>query len=108
MHVTDPHGTDFRLDLEGRRLNADDGMLTPEKEAVGDLGGNLPAGEVFVAPVETYGEGTLYCPLTVDDLTRGTIIKGVRLVFKDGTLRPDECTSETNQDSAAGTRYIKW
>jgi aminopeptidase len=97
VHATDPHGTDFRLNIEGRRLNPDDGVLTPEKVAVGDLGGNLPAGEVFVAPVETYGSGTLYCPLTIDDLTRGTIIKGVRLQFKDGTLIPGECTAEHNQ-----------
>ncbi|AFC99116.1 Leucyl aminopeptidase (aminopeptidase T) [Methanocella conradii HZ254] len=98
VHVTDPHGTDFRLNIEGRRLNPDDGVLSPEKVAVGDLGGNLPAGEVFVAPVETHGSGTIYCPLTIDDLTRGTIIKGVRLVFKDGTLMPDECTAEVNQE----------
>jgi aminopeptidase len=102
-HATDPHGTDFRLDIEGRRLNPDDGMLSPEKVAMGDLGGNLPAGEVFIAPLETYGEGTLYCPLTIDGLTRGTMIKGVRLKFKDGTLLPDECTAEENQDMLRDT-----
>ncbi len=98
VHATDPHGTDFRLDIEGRRLNPDDGMLSPEKVAVGDLGGNLPAGEVFVAPNENYGGGTIYCPLTIDDLTRGILIKGVRLKFENGTLLPDECTAEVNQD----------
>jgi len=105
VHVTDPNGTDFSLDIEGRRLNPDDGVLTPEKVAVGDLGGNLPAGEVFVAPVETYGSGTLYCPLTIDDLTRGTIIKGVRLKFKDGTLLPDECTAEHNEEVLRDTLH---
>jgi aminopeptidase len=103
VHATDPHGTDFRLDIEGRRLNPDDGMLSPEKVAMGDLGGNLPAGEVFIAPLETYGEGAIYCPLTIDGLTRGTIIKGVRLKFKDGTLLPDECTAEENQDMLRDT-----
>jgi aminopeptidase len=98
VHVTDPHGTDFRLDIEGRPINADDGVLTPEKEAMGDLGGNLPCGEVFVAPVETFGSGTIFCPLTIDDLTRSTIIKDVKLVFKDGTLVPDQCTAGTNQE----------
>jgi len=98
VHVTDPHGTDFHLDIEGRPVNPDDGVLTPEKEAMGDLGGNLPCGEVFVAPVETFGSGTIFCPLTVDDLTRSTIIKDVKLVFKDGTLVPDQCTAGTNQD----------
>jgi len=98
VHVTDSHGTDFRLDIEGRRLNPDDGMLSPEKIMAGDLGGNLPAGEVFVAPRETYGGGTIYCPLTIDDLTRGIIIKGVRLKFENGTLLPGECTAEVNQE----------
>ena len=82
VHVTGPNGTDFRLNIENRRLNPDDGMLTKEKIVVGDLGGNVPAGEVFVAPVETYGEGTLYCPLTIDDLTRGTIIEGITIKFR--------------------------
>jgi len=98
VHVTDPYGTDFRLNIEGRRLNPDDGVLSSEKEAVGDLGGNLPAGEVFVAPVETQGEGIIYCPLTVDDLTRATIIKGARLAFRDGTLLPGECTADVNEE----------
>jgi len=105
VHVTDPNGTDFRLDIEGRRLNPDDGLLTNEKIAVGDLGGNLPAGEVFVAPVETYGDGTLFCPLTIDDLTRGTIIEGVTIKFKNGTLLPDECTAKVNQDVLRDTLH---
>jgi aminopeptidase len=105
VHVTGPNGTDFRLNIENRRLNPDDGMLTKEKIVVGDLGGNLPAGEVFVAPVETYGEGTLYCPLTIDDLTRGTIIEGVTIKFRDGTLLPDECTAKVNQDVLRDTLH---
>lgn len=98
VHATDPHGTDFRLNIEGRRLNPDDGMLTAEKIMEGDLGGNLPAGEVFVAPQEDYGGGTIYCPLTIDDLTRGILIKGVKLKFENGMLKPDECTADVNQD----------
>ncbi len=98
VRVTDPHGTDFRVDIEGRTLLADDGMWSPEKEATGDWGANLPAGEVFVAPVETAGEGTIVCPLTIDDLTRSTILKDIRLYFKDGTLLPDKCTAGQGQD----------
>lgn len=98
VHVTDPHGTDFHVDIEGRTLLADDGMWSPEKEATGDWGANLPAGEVFVAPVETAGEGTIVCPLTIDDLTRSTILRDVRLYFKDGTLMPEKCTAREGQD----------
>ena len=98
VRVTDPHGTDFRVDIEGRDLLADDGLWSAEKEASGDWGANLPAGEVFVAPVETAGEGTIVCPLTVDDLTRSTVLRDVRLFFKDGTLVPGKCTAAKGQD----------
>ena len=93
VHVTDPHGTDFHVDIAGRELIPDDGLWSAEKEASDDWGANLPAGEVFVAPVETAGEGTIACPLTIDDLTRSTIIRDVRLYFKDGTLVPERCTA---------------
>jgi aminopeptidase len=98
VHATDRSGTDFWLDVEGRRVNADDGLWSAEKEAAGDTGANLPAGEVFISPVETQGEGTIYCPVTVDDLTRSNILRGVRLYFKDGTLVPEKCTAAENEE----------
>ena len=98
VHVTDPHGTNFYVDVEGRDLLADDGLWSAEKEASGDWGANLPAGEVFVAPVETAGEGTIVCPLTIDDLTRSTVLRDVRLYFEDGTLVPEKCTAGEGQD----------
>jgi leucyl aminopeptidase (aminopeptidase T) len=52
--VTSPAGTDLLLSLEGRTGICDDGNL--EAEAAW---GNLPAGEAFIAPVETSGEGTI-------------------------------------------------
>jgi leucyl aminopeptidase (aminopeptidase T) len=52
--VTSCAGTDIALSLEGRTAISDDGDL----KAVGAWG-NLPAGEAFIAPVETSGEGTI-------------------------------------------------
>jgi leucyl aminopeptidase (aminopeptidase T) len=52
--VTAPGGTDLRLELSGRSGISDDGDLS----AVGAFG-NLPAGEAFIAPLETSGEGTI-------------------------------------------------
>jgi aminopeptidase len=97
VHVTDPRGTDFWLEVGGRRLNADDGLWSAEKEATGDLGANLPAGEVYVAPLETSGEGTIVCPLTIDELSRSTVLRDVRLYFKDGVLVPERCTAGEGQ-----------
>jgi leucyl aminopeptidase (aminopeptidase T) len=52
--VTSPGGTDLFVELSGRSGISDDGDLS----AVGAFG-NLPAGEAFIAPLETSGEGTI-------------------------------------------------
>jgi leucyl aminopeptidase (aminopeptidase T) len=52
--VTSRTGTDVVLDLEGSAGVCDDGDLRAE-----GAWGNLPAGEAFIAPVETHGEGTI-------------------------------------------------
>jgi leucyl aminopeptidase (aminopeptidase T) len=52
--VTSPAGTDVVLGLEGRTGRSDDGNL----QARGAFG-NLPAGEGYVAPLETFGSGTI-------------------------------------------------
>lgn len=52
--VSATNGTVLSLSLKGRNAYADTGILTKE----GDFG-NLPAGEVFIAPVEGTTEGKL-------------------------------------------------
>ena len=52
--VTSPAGTDLVLSLEGRTAVCDDGNLQAE-----GAWGNLPAGEAFIAPVETSGKGSI-------------------------------------------------
>ncbi len=54
VHITTPQGTDIRFSIRGRPVKIDDGILT-EQGAYG----NLPAGEVFVAPVEGTASGRL-------------------------------------------------
>jgi len=97
VHITDARGTDFTCKIQGRRINEDDGIIDDHDIEMNDLGNNLPAGEVFIAPHETFGEGTIYCPVTIDRLTN-KIVKGVTLHFKDGKLLLDECTAKTNGD----------
>jgi aminopeptidase len=102
VHIKDTRGTDLKLELAGRRINFDDGIATEEKHRAGDLGGNLPAGEVFIAPIETYGEGKLYCPLTIDKLTE-EIIKGATLIFRNGKLILEECSAEQGEEALKDT-----
>ena len=95
VHITDDLGTDLTLRIRGRRINISDGLISQEDLAMGENGENLPTGEVFIAPEETWGYGTLYCPITRDRQTN-KLIRGVKLVFRDGRLVLDECTAEEN------------
>ncbi len=52
--VTSPAGTDVVFSLEGRTAISDDGDLRADA-----AWGNLPAGEAFIAPLETSGEGSI-------------------------------------------------
>ena len=52
--LTSAAGTDLTLSLEGRSATSDDGNLQ-EPGAFG----NLPAGEAYVAPLETVGDGVI-------------------------------------------------
>jgi leucyl aminopeptidase (aminopeptidase T) len=52
--VTSPAGTDIVVTLEGREGRSDDGNLQ-QREAFG----NLPAGEGYIAPIETSGDGMI-------------------------------------------------
>jgi aminopeptidase len=102
VHVTDSKGTDFTCKVKGRRINEDDGFISEEDIKMNDLGNNLPAGEVFIAPHENFGEGTIYCPVTIDRLSN-KIVRGVTLHFKDGKLLLDECTAEKNEEQMLET-----
>ena len=100
VHITDEFGTDLTLKIEGRRINLDDGIITEEDIKIGDLGLNLPAGEVFIAPHETEGNGTLFVPLTRERFT-GRFIKNATLVFENGKLNIEKSSAEE------GFEYLK-
>ena len=102
VYVTDDLGTDFRVNIQDRAEIQDDGLLTDDQIALGLLGGNLPAGEVFFPPHEKMGEGTLFCPLTRDKLSN-KIIKNVHLKFKNGQLLIDEVTADENLSDLVST-----
>lgn len=54
VHVKSDYGTDIEFSIEGRKALADTGLFHKS----GDFG-NLPAGEGFIAPVETEAYGKL-------------------------------------------------
>jgi len=54
MELSTPDGTRLSFSIEGRRAEGDDGLLT----CPGSFG-NLPAGEVYLAPLEGTAEGVM-------------------------------------------------
>ena len=54
VHITTPDGTDITFSIKDRPIKVDDGILTEPGSY-----GNLPAGEVFLAPVEGTATGRL-------------------------------------------------
>ncbi|MFX1405772.1 MAG: aminopeptidase [Promethearchaeota archaeon] len=98
VYVTDDYGTDFWISVENRTKILDNGMMSEDQIKSGDLGGNLPAGEVFFPPNEKQGEGRIFCPLTKEKYTH-KIIKNVELPFKEGKLLLDKVSADTNLDT---------
>ncbi len=97
LHITDDKGTDFTCRIRGRRVNEDDGLVDDHDIKIGDLGNNLPAGELFIATHETFGEGSLFCPVTIDRFTN-KLVKDVLLRFENGKLLIDKCEAKVNGD----------
>ena len=54
VHVTSPGGTDVEIIIKGRVTDMDDGDFTK-----GGLGGNLPAGEVYISPTLDASNGLI-------------------------------------------------
>ncbi len=96
VHINDDLGTDFWVSIENRPKVLDDGIISDEQIAIGDLGGNLPAGEVYFATHELQGEGKIFCPLTIERYYNQNIIRNVELIFKDGKLLIDKVSSDND------------
>ena len=52
-------GTDLGFTIKGRPVLLDDPAISVEDVARGDVGLNIPGGDVFVAPLETTANGTI-------------------------------------------------
>ncbi|MEM2907609.1 MAG: aminopeptidase [Candidatus Hadarchaeales archaeon] len=77
IRVTSPLGTDLTASIEGRNTLMDTGMLHNR----GDFG-NLPAGEVFIAPVEGTANGTIVFDGSMAGV--GVLSEPIRVDVKNG------------------------
>ncbi len=101
-HVYDEYGTDLTLRVKGRRPMVDDGYVSNVDIKNKDLHSNLPCGEMFMSPLETYGSGVLICPKRTDVFT-GKMIENAKLVFEKGRLNLNKSTAEKNEKAMKTT-----
>jgi aminopeptidase len=84
VHVKSAKGTDIEFQVKGRKWIIDDGVISKEDVEAGDVGLNLPCGEVFICPIETSANGTVF--FDVPTSYYGHTIKGIKLEFKEGKV----------------------
>jgi len=107
VELSAPNGTRFTCDLSGRHARIEDGIVSEEDLDRGENMANIPAGEVFVAPDERSGEGTIVFDRPVAYL--GRWVRDVTLAFDKGRLAKwsaseNESIIRSQWDKAKGDR----
>jgi leucyl aminopeptidase (aminopeptidase T) len=81
IHIADPNGTDLVFDIENRRVGIEVGTLEDCFSTGRECEVEVPAGEVYVAPVENSAYGTL-----VADELRDFNVRRLRMDFDKGRI----------------------
>jgi leucyl aminopeptidase (aminopeptidase T) len=81
IRVTTPGGTDCTFDVTGREWKVDDGVL----DRPGAFG-NLPAGEVYVAPLATGADGICVIDRSIALAGEGLVDEPIRVTFASGRI----------------------
>lgn len=85
VRVTAPSGTDISMSIADRPFSTD--------TVIQDGGwGNLPAGEIWCAPVEDSADGVIVCDGSIGDL--GPVPHPVRMLVEHGAIVSIECRDQ--------------
>ncbi|MEM2250640.1 MAG: aminopeptidase [Candidatus Hadarchaeales archaeon] len=88
VRITADDGTDLCFSIKKRPILVDDGILSEEDLKRGDVGVNIPAGEVFVAPIETSAKGEIFFDeIAIPGFGK---VKQLRLTFENGKIEKFE------------------
>lgn len=79
VRVTTKKGTDVEFYLKGRKWKDDNGLYTKKGTF-----GNLPAGEIFIAPLEGKTNGVIIIDASIGGI--GKVDKDVRIYVKNGYI----------------------
>jgi len=81
INITTPDGTDLTFSIEGRRVGMEAGTLEECFSTGKECNVEIPAGEVYVAPVENSANGML-----VTDEVRDFGVQKLRMKFHEGRI----------------------
>lgn len=84
IQIVADDGTDLKFSVKGRHFLIDDGITDEADIKRGDVGGNIPCGEVFVAPVENSANGVLVIPRS--NVPGQGMAHELKLTFKNGRV----------------------
>ena len=107
VRVTTPGGTDCTFDVTGREWKRDDGVL----DQPGAFG-NLPAGEVFVAPLATGADGVCVIDRSIALGEEGLVDEPIELTFREGRIvaveggRSAEATRSAIAEAGTGADVV--
>src|SRR3989344_395997 len=79
IKITTKLGTDIEFHIQSRKWKPDDGIYTKRGSF-----GNLPAGEIFIAPLEGKTNGKIICDASVGGL--GKVDKNIEIIVKNGFI----------------------
>ncbi len=107
IHITTEKGTDLHLNIKGRRISLDDGIIDEEDMKTGNRLLNLPTGEVYVTPHENEVRGRVIFDLAFHRANR---MEGVEVEFKNGIANPVKARTgfplfKEVLEKATGDRY---
>ncbi|MBI2655513.1 aminopeptidase [Candidatus Woesearchaeota archaeon] len=80
ISITTAKGTDIEFSIQGRKWISDDGIYTKKGSF-----GNLPAGEVFIAPLEGKANGNIVCDASVGGI--GKVDMDITINVKNGFIQ---------------------
>jgi aminopeptidase len=84
VQIVADDGTDLSFRIKGRPVLVDDGIISTEDLARGDVGVNIPAGEVFMAPLETSADGEIsFERIAIPGFGK---LEGLKLRFRRGKV----------------------
>lgn len=87
MHITSPAGTDLTLDLAGRPVFADDGVVSAadqQEKLIVKRVANLPGGRLYGSVQESSATGRI--AFANDDFSGGKSLKGFKADLKNGQV----------------------